>query len=245
MPEYRISQLANRAGLRPSALRFYEQAGLLPAQRSASGYRLYGEDAVERLGFISSGKHLGLPLTEIRELLEVWEDGLCVDVRRRPMLLARIEATEQRSAELAAFTARLRQALAEIDGPPRPGRCDPGCGFLEPHHDPTPVPITLSRPEPQSGPEACTLTGPAQAERLHQWRQLLARTQHREAIDGGLRILLPATLTGPAAELAAAEQRCCPFFDFTLHLAGGGLQLEVRAPNHATPLLADVFGTPG
>lgn len=123
MTTYRISQLARRAGLKPTAPRFYEQVGLLSSRRSDSGYRLYDDESVERLRFISSGKHLGLPLEGIRELLRVWEDGLCTDVRERlrPMLLARIAEADERAAELAGFTARLRAALADLDGPPRPG----------------------------------------------------------------------------------------------------------------------------
>src|SRR6478735_9410628 len=68
---YRISQLAARSGVPATTLRFYEEAGLLPADRTPSGYRVYGEDAVERLAFISSAKLLGLALEEIRELLAV------------------------------------------------------------------------------------------------------------------------------------------------------------------------------
>ncbi|MBV9847455.1 MAG: MerR family DNA-binding transcriptional regulator, partial [Kutzneria sp.] len=54
MTTYRISQLAERAGVPATTLRFYEQAGLLPAQRSESGYRLYDDTAVERLAFIAA-----------------------------------------------------------------------------------------------------------------------------------------------------------------------------------------------
>ncbi|WP_345128150.1 MerR family transcriptional regulator, partial [Streptomyces chiangmaiensis] len=45
MTTYRISQLAEHSGVPASTLRFYETAGLLPAERTASGYRVYGEDA--------------------------------------------------------------------------------------------------------------------------------------------------------------------------------------------------------
>jgi MerR family transcriptional regulator, copper efflux regulator len=51
-------------------LRFYEQAGLLPARRSESGYRLFDDHAVERIQVIITGKRLGLPLEEIRNLLQ-------------------------------------------------------------------------------------------------------------------------------------------------------------------------------
>ena len=90
-------------------------------------------------------------------------------------------------------------------------------------------------------PIACSLDGAGQADRVSEWRHLLGRADRRQPVDGGVRFQLPATLAGPAAELAAAEQRCCPFFTFTLHLAGGGLQLEVRAPAEAMPMVAEIF----
>jgi DNA-binding transcriptional MerR regulator len=86
--------------VKATTLRFYERVRLPPAQRSGSGYRFYDDGAIERPGFISSGKHPGLPLEEIRDLLQVWEDELCTDVRTRlrPMLVARIGEAEQRAA---------------------------------------------------------------------------------------------------------------------------------------------------
>ncbi len=57
----RISQLAERSGFRPSALRYYEQVGLLEtAERTPAGYRLYEESAVPRLQFIDRAKQLGV-----------------------------------------------------------------------------------------------------------------------------------------------------------------------------------------
>jgi MerR family transcriptional regulator, copper efflux regulator len=247
---YRISQLAEQVGLRPSALRFYEQSGLLPAQRSDSGYRLYDNEAVERLRFIGSGKRLGLPLAEIRDLLQVWENGLCTDVRvrLRPLLVRRIAEAEQRAAELDAFVDRLRQALAEIDGPPRSGRCDPGCGFLHKDSSEQPVParFRLHPPGPETTvntpPIACTLTCAEQGERRAQWSRLLNHAQRRDTIPGGLRIRLPRSLAGAVADLAAAEQQCCAFATFSLQLSGDALDLEVHAPADGAPLLAALFG---
>lgn len=108
---YRISQLAERSGVPATTLRFYEDAGLLPADRTPSGYRVYGEDAVERLAFISSAKLLGLALEEIRELLDVREEGVCASVRARMLPLAadRIAETDGRIAELRAFSAWCRR----------------------------------------------------------------------------------------------------------------------------------------
>ena len=58
---YTIGQLARAAGLPTSTLRYYERAGLLePTGRSEGNYRLYGEEALERLRFIRAAQATGL-----------------------------------------------------------------------------------------------------------------------------------------------------------------------------------------
>ena len=130
MSTYRISQLAEHCGVPATTLRFYEDAGLLPAERTPSGYRVYGEDAVERLGFISSAKLLGLALEEIRELLDVREEGVCAALRTRmvPLVAGRIAETAGRIVELSAFSAHLAAVHADLSGPAPEGGCGPNCG---------------------------------------------------------------------------------------------------------------------
>jgi MerR family Zn(II)-responsive transcriptional regulator of zntA len=66
-----IGQLAKRTGLRTSALRYYEEQGLLqPATRTDAGYRLYNESAEQTLRFISRAQRLGFSLSEIEQLLQ-------------------------------------------------------------------------------------------------------------------------------------------------------------------------------
>ena len=248
---YRVSELAEVVGLPPSTLRFYEQAGLVPARRSESGYRLFDDQAVTRIEVISTLKRLGLPLEEIRDLLLVWENGLCRDVRERlrPMVANQIAHAEQRAAEIGAFVERLRNASSVIDGPVPPGRCGPGCGIVPDRGlaaAPAAVGLTIGRPRPDAEPAppvACTLTAAGQAERIGDWQRLLDQVDSREAVDHGLVFRFPAGLAGQVAELAAAEQRCCTFLEFTLHLAGGELRFEVQVPVGAASLLADMFGT--
>jgi DNA-binding transcriptional MerR regulator len=246
----RISQLAERAGVPATTLRFYETAGLLPAERTPAGYRIYGEDAIERLSFIAAAKHLGLPLEEIAELLAVWESGACADVKAglRPRVAARLAEAERRITELTAFTASLHHTLARLDAlPDRAGRCDPECGFVAPAAQTGPAPV---EPSPRAGhdgerrrtaPVACTLTGQEVKERAAHWQRLLTGAR-REPIDDGVRLMLPAEHAGELAALAAEEQHCCPFFDFRLHLNGPLAYLEVRAPADGAALLADLFG---
>ncbi|WP_097986784.1 MerR family transcriptional regulator [Streptomyces sp. f150] len=295
MTSMRISQLAERSGVPATTLRFYESAGLLSADRTPAGYRMYGEDAVDRLAFIGAAKHLGLALEEIGELVGVWEAGACRDVKAdlRPRISARLAEAEARAAELAAFTASLRGALAHLDAlPDRAGRCDPECGFLAPGagarsasaqaagpasasaagpdtgqgpgsstsapapvsggaHGGQPVDVVLSPGRRAAGeeterwrsvPVACSLGGDGLHERTARWREAVAGAT-RAAVPEGLRLTLPVDRVTRVAELAAAEQECCPFFDFRLHLDGPRLHLEVRAPADGGALLTDLFGS--
>ena len=66
----RIGELAKLAGISTSALRYYEEVGLLgPAARTEAGYRIFRGDAVGRLQFVQRAKALGLSLQEVRQLL--------------------------------------------------------------------------------------------------------------------------------------------------------------------------------
>jgi len=254
MPDLLISQLAARTGVPATTLRFYEGAGLLPAGRTPGGYRVYGEDAVDRLGFIAAAKRLGLSLEEIAELLQVWADGSCAQVRDslRPRLDAQIAEAERHTSDLAAFTAALYRAREHLDAlPDRDGRCDPQCGFLTPQRAAAAQSVTLHRTRQDAGyeawssaPVACSLGGQAAGERIGQWQELLTGAE-RELIPGGMRLTVPASRAAQIAGLAAAEQECCPFFDFRIHLAGRRLHLEVRAAAEAGDKIASLFGVPG
>jgi MerR family transcriptional regulator, copper efflux regulator len=237
----RISQLAERSGVPATTLRFYESAGLLAAQRTASGYRAYGEDAVRRLAFIGAAKRLGLSLEDIAELLTVWQAGACAQVKAdlRPRVVARLAEVERRAGELAAFMASLRSALEHLDAlPDRATPCDPECGFLSRRGlDTTAVDVVLLG---RGAPVACSLGGEGMAERGAQWRSVLQGATSVEIPDG-LRLTMPAERFTALAELAAAERECCPFFDFRFHLDGRDLHFEVRAPAEGAGLLAEVF----
>ncbi|WP_420880730.1 MerR family transcriptional regulator [Rhodococcus sp. (in: high G+C Gram-positive bacteria)] len=244
-----ISQFAEHTGVPATTLRYYESAGLVPAERTDSGYRIYGERDVDRVAFIQAAKHVGLPLGEIRELLTVWEHDPCAEVRAqlRPKMAARLDEATTRTAELTAFTDTLRAALAQLDDlPDRAEPCDAGCGFLAPQprselvdrpFAPSHAAITV-----QTGPPiACSLGAADHEERVHRWQQVLAGGV-REPGPGDVRLRLPLDRVGALAELAAAEQQCCPFYDFHLHLRGSEVVFDVAAPAEAAAMVRELFG---
>ena len=76
--------MARRSGFTPATLRYYEEIGLLPPpSRTASGYRSYGDDALDRLAFIARAKQLGCALEEIRDLSIAWDGGRCGPIQDR------------------------------------------------------------------------------------------------------------------------------------------------------------------
>lgn len=227
----RISQLAERSGVPASTLRYYESAGLLPAGRTGSGYRTYDADSLDRLSFISAGKRLGLSLTEIGELVGVWESDACMHVRAqlRPLLTARLTEAEQESRDLALLVDGVRDAIARLDRlRDRDGPCDDSCGLTT-----DPVPRAERR-------VACTLDGAGMAGRRSEWHEATAGAVRRR-VPGGLELDLPADRAPRIAELAVAEQSCCPFLDLRLRIDVPRLVLTVTGPEEAASMLTDLL----
>jgi MerR family redox-sensitive transcriptional activator SoxR len=73
--EILIGELARRAGLRPSAIRYYEEIGLLPAPQRVAGRRRYSSQVLQRLAVVAAAQRAGLSLGEIRELLDADDCG--------------------------------------------------------------------------------------------------------------------------------------------------------------------------
>ena len=70
-----IGQLATRAGMATSALRYYESEGLIgPARRNSGGHRRYTRDTLRRIAFIRTAQRVGLTLDEIRRALATLPD---------------------------------------------------------------------------------------------------------------------------------------------------------------------------
>ena len=69
---YTIGRLARRTRVNADSIRFYERQGLLaPSTKTASGYRLYSDDAVRRVAFVKHAQRCGFALIEIRQLLDL------------------------------------------------------------------------------------------------------------------------------------------------------------------------------
>lgn len=127
----RVAELAAAVGLSGDTVRYYERAGLLPSpERTASGYRAYGPDAVDRLQFIQGAQRLGLRLREIRDLLAIRDTGVCPCEPAEQLLRRRIAELDAEMARLAVLRSQMvamADALPTVDcPPPSPGSwCPP------------------------------------------------------------------------------------------------------------------------
>jgi MerR family redox-sensitive transcriptional activator SoxR len=103
-----IGELARRAGISVSAIRYYERRGLLPPPERMSGQRRYGGEAVERLRIVEVAKQAGFSLAEARELLESVDAGAPAHERLRALAarkLPEVEAQIERAHAMRAWLA--------------------------------------------------------------------------------------------------------------------------------------------
>ncbi len=122
----RIGELAGQLGLNPKTIRYYEDIGLLPEpERTPSGYRVYGDDDVERLTFIKTAQRLGMALDEVGEILALRDRGEQPCGYVRAVLRRQVAELDQRMAELAALRHQLVALDEAADRLPDagPGRC--------------------------------------------------------------------------------------------------------------------------
>lgn len=235
-----IGQVAERTGFSASSLRYYEGIGLVvPAGRTASGYRTYDEATVARLSFVARAKQLGCTLEEIGDLLTVWDESSCGPVQRRfhDLVTEKIGATQQQLRELTAFADQLRTAAAHLSATPSDGPCDATCACLTAPEPVGPQPVAI----------ACSLPADAAGDRTADWAAVLVHaTERTPTPDGGLRLALDAeTPLAELVRLVTAEQDCCAFLSFSITVDARGLALEVRAPAGAETLVDAVFGVAG
>ncbi|MFG3252992.1 redox-sensitive transcriptional activator SoxR [Streptomyces sp. NPDC048172] len=73
--EATVGELAERAGVATSALRFYEREGLIQSRRTSGNQRRYSRDTLRRVAFIRASQRLGMPLAAIREVLGLLPEG--------------------------------------------------------------------------------------------------------------------------------------------------------------------------
>ena len=107
--EYSISELSREFEITPRAIRFYEDQGLLAPRREGQR-RIYTPRDRTRLKLTLRGKRLGLSLSEIRELIDMYEPGR----DERPQLERFLAVLETHKKDLIQQRADIEAQLSEI-----------------------------------------------------------------------------------------------------------------------------------
>lgn len=120
--EYSIGDLAREFDVTTRAIRFYEDQGLLAPRREGQR-RIYTPRDRARLKLTLRGKRLGLTLSEIRELIDMYEPGrderpqlarfLAVLAQHKSLLEQQRGDIEAQLSEITAFEKRIRKSLGE------------------------------------------------------------------------------------------------------------------------------------
>jgi DNA-binding transcriptional MerR regulator len=113
----RIGEVARGAGVSVRAVRYYEEQGMLIAERSPSGQRLYRQDAIARVRFFQQMFAAGLTSRRITELLPCWDSGH-TDAEQRAMLRTERERIQAKIDNLQAALDRLDEVIAITDTHP-------------------------------------------------------------------------------------------------------------------------------
>ena len=113
----RIGEVARGADVSVRAVRYYEQQGLLVAERSPSGQRLYRQDAIPLVRFFQQMYAAGLTSRRITELLPCFDSGQ-TDAQQRAMLRAERDRIQAKVDDLQAALDHLDQVIAITDTHP-------------------------------------------------------------------------------------------------------------------------------
>jgi DNA-binding transcriptional MerR regulator len=114
----RIGELAEKAGVTPRTIRYYENIGLLsPSEREGKGFRYYTEAELARLRKIDTLQALGLTLEEIGGIIDLFfEEPTMLRGKQKllEILIAHLKETDQKLESLIQFRSELQHHIAKI-----------------------------------------------------------------------------------------------------------------------------------
>jgi MerR family redox-sensitive transcriptional activator SoxR len=106
-----IGEVAERAGLQTSAIRYYERVGLLPAPERISGRRRYGPEVLQLLAAIEASKAAGFSLEEIKRLFHGFDRATPPSARWRELATTKLEELDGVAERLEGMRSLLQRGL--------------------------------------------------------------------------------------------------------------------------------------
>jgi MerR family copper efflux transcriptional regulator len=116
-----IGTAAQHSGVPAKTIRYYESVGLIqPADRTASGYRVYGKQDVETLRFVQRARSLGFSVEEVGNLLALWRDRSRSSAEVKALARHRVEDIDRKITELTEMRETLLHLMERCKGDERP-----------------------------------------------------------------------------------------------------------------------------
>ena len=115
-----IGIAAERAGLPPKTIRYYEDIGLIRPERLDNGYRDYSGEDVHRLRFLQRSRSLGFSVDECRQLLSLYGDEGRESAEVKQIAQTKLNEIERKIAELRSLRDVLAHLVAHCHGDARP-----------------------------------------------------------------------------------------------------------------------------
>jgi MerR family redox-sensitive transcriptional activator SoxR len=111
MTDLTISQVAKQAGIRASAIRYYESVGLLPPPRRVSGQRRYQADILRRVAFIQTAQAVGFSVADMQALLRELDGELPLSARWQSLARQKLAEVEMLIQRAQGMRRMLEQGL--------------------------------------------------------------------------------------------------------------------------------------
>lgn len=115
-----IGEAAENSGLPAKTIRYYEEIGLVAADRKDNGYRSYDETHIHKLRFLKRSRSLGFGVDECRQLLSLYEDKHRSSASVKALAAHKLEEIDQKIEDLKGLRETLSTLIETCHGDDRP-----------------------------------------------------------------------------------------------------------------------------
>ena len=115
-----IGEVAERSGIPPKTIRYYEDIALLKPARAENGYRDYSDQDVHRLRFLQRARSLGFSIEECRLLLSLYEDENRASSDVKALASEKVDEIDRKIRELKSLKSTLKNLVDHCHGDQRP-----------------------------------------------------------------------------------------------------------------------------
>ncbi|MBM2321760.1 MULTISPECIES: Cu(I)-responsive transcriptional regulator [Marivita] len=115
-----IGDVAQKAGLPPKTIRYYEDIGLITPLRDTNGYRVFRESDLHKLAFLGRARTLGFTIEDCRTLLALYEDDTRASADVKDLAQAHLAKIEDKITQLESMRDTLSNLVKSCAGDNRP-----------------------------------------------------------------------------------------------------------------------------